>query len=210
MKTELINANHPVAIQHATDILINGGLVVFPTDTVYGLAVLPYNEQFIERLFVVKGRERSRAIAILISGVEELEKVSKSPDATALRLARRYWPGPLTLVLPRHPILPDILSPNQTIGVRVPDHAVALSLLRMTGPLAVTSANLSGAASTTTARDALAQLDGRVHLVIDGGESPGGIPSTVVDCTTPKLRIVRQGPLMLEELNATLESEGDS
>jgi L-threonylcarbamoyladenylate synthase len=206
MKTEVINANHPVAIQHAVDILKNGGLVVFPTDTVYGMAVLPYDEQFIERLFVVKGRERTRAIAILISSINELEKVSESPGERAFRLAKRYWPGPLTLIVPRHPILPSMLSPNPTIGVRVPNHLVALTLLKMTGPLAVTSANLSGGENTTSAREALAQLDGRVHLVIDGGESPGGVPSTVVDCTTPNLRIVRQGPLRLENLNATLST----
>jgi L-threonylcarbamoyladenylate synthase len=204
MKTEVIKATHPVAMRHAVDVLLHGGLVVFPTDTVYGLAVLPFNEEYIERLYIVKGRDSTRAIAVLISEVNDLDKVSNTPGDIARRLAEKFWPGPLTIVVKRNPDLPEALSPNQTIGVRVPDHPVAMKLLQLTGPLAVTSANLSGSANTHTANDALAQLDGRVHLVIDGGTSPGGIPSTVVDCTKSELVILRQGPIVKEELYAAV------
>ena len=205
MKTECLRADHPVALTHAVDVLKNGGLVVFPTDTVYGLASLPDTTECVERLYTVKGRNNSRAIAVLIGNPEELDRVSISSTEMALRLAKRFWPGPLTLIVPRHPSLPDALSPQPTIGVRMPDHAIALALLRMTGPLAVTSANLSGQDNTNTAQEALAQLKGRVHLVIDGGRTPGGIPSTVVDCTTPELVILRKGPLTLEELQTALD-----
>jgi L-threonylcarbamoyladenylate synthase len=207
MKTEVIQASHPVAMRHAVDVLNHGGLVVFPTDTVYGLAVLPFNEEFIERLYVVKGRDNTRAIAVLISDISELDQISQFPGEVALRLAEKFWPGPLTIIVPRHPNLPDALSPNQTVGVRSPAHSVAMQLLKLTGPLAVTSANISGSANTNTAKDALAQLDGRVHLVIDGGPSPGGIPSTVVDCTTTDLVILRQGPILHEQLKFAIDKK---
>ena len=204
MKTEFLRADHPVALRHAADVLKHGGMVVFPTDTVYGLAALPSQTEYVERLYIVKGRNSARAIALLIAEAGELGKVSSAPNATAMRLAERLWPGPLTLIVHRHPSLPDVLSPEPTIGVRIPDHPVALALLRMTGPLAVTSANLSGQENTNTAKEALNQLEGRVHLIIDGGRTPGGIPSTVVDCTGPKPVILREGPVSEEEIRKAL------
>ena len=204
MKTDLIRSDNPVALQHALDVLSNGGLIAFPTDTVYGLASLLSKAEYIERLYIAKGRESTRAIAILLSSADELENISDKPSDTALKLADRFWPGPLTLILPRHPNLPDVLSPDQTIGVRVPDHDIALELLRMTGPLGVTSANISGRENTNTAEEVMEQLDGRVHLVIDGGKSPGGIPSTVVDCTSPVPAILRPGPIKINQINMVI------
>jgi len=201
MKTEVIKSAHPVALQHAVDILKNGGLVVFPTDTVYGLAALPVNSAYIECLYSVKGRDSTRAIAILLSSSAELKSVSLLPSEAALKLAHKFWPGPLTLIVPRHPDLPEALSPNETIGIRIPDHEIALKLLRLSGPLGVTSANISGRENTNTAQEVMEQLDGRVHLVIDGGKSPGGVPSTVVDCTSPEPVILRQGPISIDEIN---------
>lgn len=123
-----------------------------------------------------------------------------------MQLAKRFWPGPLTIIVPRHPDLPDILSPKRAIGVRMPDHPVAIRLLQLTGPLAVTSANLSGKENTTTVEEVLAQLDSRVHLVLDGGKTPGGLPSTVIDCTGSELEILRQGPISKEEIESYLSS----
>jgi L-threonylcarbamoyladenylate synthase len=204
MKTDLLKADHPSALDHAADVLLHGGTVVFPTDTVYGLAALPSNAEYVERLFIIKGRNSARAIAVLIAGAFELEQVAKDPNPTARRLAERFWPGPLTLIVSRHPSLPDVLSPLPTIGVRIPDHPVALALLRKTGPLAVTSANLSGQDNTSTAQEVMKQLDGRVHLVIDGGRTPGGVPSTVVDCTGKEPLILREGPITEEHIRAAL------
>ena len=201
MKTEILKADHPIVFHHAVDILMHGGTVVFPTDTVYGLAALPFNEDYVERLYVVKGRNNTRAIAVLIGEVSDLEKVSVSPGKPAMQLAELFWPGPLTLVVPRHPNLPEVLAPLMTVGVRVPDHPVALSLLGLTGPLAVTSANLSGRENTNSASEAFEQLRGRVDLIIDGGRSPGGVPSTVVDCTTPDLKILRPGPISYDDID---------
>lgn len=207
MNTEILKADHPIAFPHAVDVLKNGGLVVFPTDTVYGLAAWPYQAKFVERLFVVKGRSSTRAIAVLIPYPEDLNQVAVSPSKAALKLAQRFWPGPLTLIVSKHPSLPDVLSPQPTIGIRVPDHQVALTILRLSGPLAVTSANLSGKDNTNTAREAFEQLGGRVHLIIDGGKSPGGVPSTVVDCTGVEPQILRLGPISEADIQlALLES----
>lgn len=207
MKTEVIKSDHPIAVQHAVDVLKNGGLVAFPTDTVYGLAALPQNDDFIEGLFTVKGRDSTRAIAILISTADQLKDISVSPSETAQILAKKFWPGPLTLIVPRHPDLPGILSPNPTIGVRVPDHETALRLLNMSGPLGVTSANISGQENTMTAEEVLKQLDGRIHLLIDGGKTPGSVPSTVVDCTVPDPVVLRTGPISMDDIHLALRGK---
>ena len=202
--TLLLPASDPASLAQALTILQQGGLVAFPTDTVYGLAAPAFSAAGIERLFQAKDRDTTRAIAVLIGAADQLDLVAASVSQVALRLALRFWPGPLTLVVPRHPALPDNLSPLPTVGVRMPAHDVALALLRQSGPLATTSANLSGGPNPSTAQDVMAQLAGRVDLVLDGGPTPGGVPSTVVDCTAPGLRLLREGPLSLEDLQGVL------
>lgn len=204
MKTEIIKADHPISLKHAIDVLRHGGLVAFPTDTVYGLASLPFDESSINRLFTAKGRNSDRAIAILIGEFKDLESITPGLGKVGQRIAERFWPGPLTLVVQRNPDLPKVISPNDTIGVRMPDHPVALALLRIIGPLAVTSANLSGYDNALTAQQVMDQLKGRIHLVLDGGTAEGGIPSTVVDCTTPDLVVLRSGPITLDEIQREL------
>ncbi len=206
MKTEILPADHPAAIPHASDVLRHSGLVAFPTDTVYGLAALAFDPVGIERLYSAKGRNSSKAIAVLLADVGELDRVAVNLPPHARVLADRFWPGPLTLVVPRHPDLPDVLSPLPTVGLRIPNHPVALRLLRHTGPLAVTSANLSGGKNASTAQEVLAQLEGRIHLILDGGRTPGGQPSTVVDCTTPALRVLRAGPIREAQLRAAIQA----
>jgi len=202
MKTEIMLADHPVAYLHALDVLKNGGVLAFPTDTVYGLAAFPFEEMMVERLYVVKGRNSTKAIAILIGDMSDIKRIVREMPPMAILLARRFWPGPLTLVLPSLDDLPKNLSQNSTIGVRMPDHPVALTLLRQAGPLAVTSANISGYGNTNTAQEVLDQLGGRIHLILDGGVTPGGIPSTVVDCTGSEPVILREGPISLKEIKA--------
>jgi len=204
MKTEILRANRPSAIDHAVDVLKHGGLVAFPTDTVYGLAALPFKSEYVEGLFSAKGRNNSRAIAILIGNYADLKSVVDQFDETSTRLAHRFWPGPLTLVVPKLSGLPEVLSQDGTIGVRMPDHPVALALLRLIGPLAVTSANISGQNNANTAEEVYNQLNGRVHLILDGGRSSGGIPSTVVNCATSKMTILREGPISLNSIEAAL------
>ncbi len=204
MKTETLSADSPEAIARAVEILKAGGVVAFPTDTVYGIGALAFAPQGIERLYDIKGREQTKAIAVLIASAEDLALVAERPSPEALRLARRFWPGPLTIVVPRNPKVPEALSHNPTIGVRVPDHPVAQALLAAAGPMGVTSANLSGQPNTVTAEQVLAQLDGRMDLVIDGGQTPGDTPSTVVDMTGAAARILRVGPVSEAQILAAL------
>jgi L-threonylcarbamoyladenylate synthase len=204
MKTEIIKADHPSAISHSIDVLQHGGLVAFPTDTVYGLAALPYQEEYVEGLFSAKGRSNARAIAILLGDYTDLKRVVEKFDERSLRLAHRFWPGPLTLVVSKLSALPDVLSQDGTIGVRMPDHPIALALLRKIGPLAVTSANISGEDNANTAEEVHRQLNGRVHLILDGGKTSGGVPSTVVNCISTSLTLLRQGPIALEAIEAAL------
>lgn len=204
MQTQLIPAKHPESITRAIQTLQASEPVAFPTDTVYGVGALVQDPQGIERLYLVKGRATEKAIPVLLGKPDELALVTLEVGTVALQLAEAFWPGPLTLVVPKHPALPAVLSTYPTIGVRMPDHQVALALLHHTGPLAVTSANLSGAQSPTTAQAVMDQLSGRIALILDGGNTPGGLPSTVVDCTKPKPEILRQGPITLEEILAAL------
>ncbi len=204
METILLPAHHPDAIKQAISTLQAGGLVVFPTDTVYGLGALIDQPKMIAALYGVKKRERDKAIPILLGDPADLGLVAVQISETARKLAGIFWPGPLTLVLHKNAAVPEILSPLPTIGVRMPDHPIALALLRQSGPLAVTSANLSGEKSPVTAQEVMAQLDGRIPLVLDGGRTPGGNPSTVVDCSGIELQILRPGPLTLEDLTSAL------
>ena len=196
-RTRVISIQHPDAIQIALEILKNDGTVVFPTDTVYGLGTNAFSVPAIDKLFAIKEREPDRAIAVLIGSIDQLPEVTENPSQTALELARTHWPGALTLVVPRHPKMPSNLSPRPTMGIRLPNHPFALTLLQAAGPLAVTSANLSGQPNTTTAEQVLAQLNQRVDLVLDGGETPGGVPSTVVDMTGTEPVVLRQGPVII-------------
>jgi L-threonylcarbamoyladenylate synthase len=199
-ETQVLDIEDSQAVNQAVKVVQAGGLIVFPTDTVYGLAAGLNNPDAIDLIYAVKGRETTKAVAVLIGAVEQLEQVTTSLPPAAARLAARFWPGALTLVVPRRADLPPNLSNLPTVGVRMPDHRFAQKLLQASGPLATTSANRSGAPDSLTAEAVLQQLDGKVHLVLDGGRCPGGVPSTVVDCTAADLRILRAGAIPAEEI----------
>jgi L-threonylcarbamoyladenylate synthase len=200
MKTEILSANAPNAITNALEILLSGGLVAFPTDTVYGVGSLAFHGQAIESIYVAKDWPMEKAIPVLIGDNEELIKVADEIPLFAMRLIARFWPGPLTVLVPKKPTLPEAISATSTVGVRVPDHDIARALLRLAGPLAVTSANISGQPSPTTAQQVFAQLGGRIAMIVDGGETPGGIPSTLVDCTGDEIQVLREGPISKDQL----------
>jgi L-threonylcarbamoyladenylate synthase len=204
VKTQIIPATSPNALPQALDILRSGGLVAFPTDTVYGVGALAFDGKAIESIYTAKDRPIEKAIPILIADTEDMDKVGMDIPQNAYRLAARFWPGPLTCIIPKQPTLPEAVSATSTVGVRVPDHEVARALLRAAGPMAVTSANISGGPNPSTAEEVYAQLNGRVPLIIDGGKTPGGVPSTVVDCSTNELKILREGPISAQELLSSL------
>ncbi len=200
MKTQLIPAEYPQALTRSLEILQAGGLVAFPTDTVYGVGALAFNADAVESIYAAKERPNEKAIPVLLGDLADLQKLTLIIPNMALTLAAQFWPGALTLVIQKHPALPEAVSNISTVGVRVPDHPLARALLRAAGPLAVTSANRSGQPSPSTAQEVMAQLGGRVALILDGGKTPGGIPSTVVDCTGAEPKILREGPLSEQQI----------
>ena len=204
MNTQIIPANSNLAIQEALNVLREGGLVAFPTDTVYGLGALAFNGKAVESIYVAKDRPAEKAIPILLGDLDDLPKVTSSLPPMAAKLASRFWPGPLTLVVPKNLNLPEAVSATATVAVRVPDHEVARAILRAVGPMAVTSANISGQPSPVTADEVFAQLGGRIELIINGGKTPGGMPSTLVDCTGNEPAILRNGPISMAELLSAL------
>jgi L-threonylcarbamoyladenylate synthase len=206
MAAKLLCEMDPDALPTAIRTINTGGIVAFPTDTVYGIGVSAFNVTSIKNLFLAKGRDNDKAIAILLSEMGQLSTVSSSIPDYAIQLGKVFWPGGLTLVVPRHPEIPEILSPLPTIGVRVPNHSFALGLIRACGPLAVTSANISGKPNATSAFEVEQQLSNQVDLIIDGGPSLGGTASTVVDCTGSTCRILRAGAITPEQIFQIIQS----
>jgi len=200
IKTEFLLASDSKTIPRAIEILHSGGLVAFPTDTVYGVGALAFDDKAVESIYIAKDRPIEKAIPVLIADITDLEKVGMDIPGSAYRLASRFWPGPLTVLVPKKPTLPESVSATATVGVRVPDHDIARALLRAAGPMAVTSANISGQQSPSTAEEVFAQLSGRIDLIIDGGKTPGGVPSTLVDCAGDEIKILREGPVSAEEI----------
>ncbi len=194
-KTQHISTNDPQAISTAAHILAQDGVIAFPTDTVYGIGVRFDSETAIQKLFKIKGRDFNKPIAILLGNLEDFQKVAIHIPLSAYQLAEKFLPGALTLIVPKHPALPSSISTFPTIGIRIPNHPFAISLLNQVGPLAVTSANLSNHPDTQNSNQVLQQLDGLFDLLIDGGQTPGGVASTVVDVTTETPKILRQGPI---------------
>ncbi len=184
----------------ASQTVKKGGLVVYPTDTVYGLGCDPFNMEAVTRVFKVKG-ERDKPLPILASDVESVKKIAFLSE-TARRVAAKFWPGPLTLVVPKKPILPDVVTCNlDSVGVRIPQHNVALRLISLSNGLLVgTSANKTGEKPPCTAQEAAEKLRKKVDIFLDGGPALLGAPSTVVDLTQEKPKILREGSISLEEL----------
>jgi L-threonylcarbamoyladenylate synthase len=195
------------AIAAAAVALRRGGLVIVPTETVYGIACLASDESAVKRIYEAKGRGFHNPLPVQISGPDMLGKVAAEVTEPAKRLAERFWPGPLTLVVRRNPSLPEILTAGgDTVAVRIPDHPVTLALLKAIGaPLAITSANVSGEMPATTCAEAPAALGEWVEVALDGGDCRIGVPSTVVDTTGSKPRILREGAIGVREIMETLK-----
>ncbi|MFC1962443.1 L-threonylcarbamoyladenylate synthase [Chloroflexota bacterium] len=193
-------------LQKGIEILKQGGLVAFPTDTVYGLGADAFHNEAVERIYSIKERPHSQPFPILVADLSQAEAVAESWTPLASLLAQRFWPGALTLLLPKAKTVPSILSGEKgAIGVRLPHHPIPLALIKGLGnPIVGTSANRSGQRSPLTAQEVHLQLDNRLDLVIDGGRCPGGVESTVVDVTEAVPRIVRKGAISEEVIEAFL------
>ncbi len=182
-------------IEEALAAVLDGQIVGIPTDTVYGLGVDPFNSDAVERLFDLKGRPQHKPVGVLVASVDQANEIGELGE-TAAELADKHWPGALTLIVTPTVIMADWVGDQQrrTMGIRVPDHPVARELLEVTGPLAVTSANLSGGPEAMNDRQARDLFGTQVAVYLEG-EAPGGEASTVVDATGPKLIVLRKGPI---------------
>jgi len=210
MKTELFHITDPSCqredVERAAAILRRGGLLGIPTETVYGLGADGLNEKAVSAIFQAKGRPQDNPLILHIPHADWLERYCRDIPAVAYALAERFWPGPLTMILPRRENVPDVTTAGlDTVGVRCPDHPVTLAIIRAAGvPVAAPSGNISGRPSPTCARHMVEDMDGRIDGIVDGGACGVGVESTIVDLTGPVPRLLRPGGLPLEQLQEVL------
>ncbi len=197
------------AIEAAALAVQRGGLVVLPTDTVYGIGADAFDHEAVQALLDAKGRGREMPPPVLISAATTLAALATNVQSYVEALTEAFWPGPLTLVCEQQPSLTwDLGETRGTVAVRMPDHEIALALLERTGPLAVSSANLSGLAAATEAGAAEGMLGESVEVVLDGGPSPKGEASTILDVRASQPRLLRLGALSVSELNDVIQPLG--
>jgi L-threonylcarbamoyladenylate synthase len=189
-------------IEKGVKILQRGGVIAFPTDTVYGLGADAFNPTAVGRIYEIKNRPKHRQLPVLIVDVEKLTTLADPIPEIVFFLAKRFWPGGLTLVLPKADSLPSYLASGPTIAVRVPNHPVCLAIIQHLGnPIIGTSANISGQPAALTAEEVEQQLGGKIDFIINGGKCPGGKESTVVDVTHESPMILRQGIIPSHEID---------
>jgi L-threonylcarbamoyladenylate synthase len=189
-------------VEQGINVLKQGGIVAFPTDTVYGLGAAINGDQAVARVYMVKGRPRNMALPLLLADKSQIAEVAEAVPPIAWLLADKFLPGALTMVLLKSESVPDIITGSgKTVAIRIPAHPIPISLVRGLGtPIVGTSANLSGSPSTLTAEEVYTQLDDQVDLIINGGRCPGGKESTVIDLTGEIPLILREGAISREEL----------
>lgn len=208
MKTTIlkIDRNRPEGLEPAARVLRSGGLVAFPTETVYGLGAVCNNEKALLNIFAVKGRPADNPLILHIYDWDQLNQIASSVSSLAEKLIERYWPGPLTLIFPKKPGISSVVTANlDTVAVRMPSDPVARELLRLTAlPVAAPSANLSGKPSTTTGEHVITDLAGKIELIIDAGPCPAGVESTVLSLTGDVPVLLRPGVITREEMEEVL------
>jgi L-threonylcarbamoyladenylate synthase len=202
MKTQYLSANHPETACIAAEIIKNGGLVAIPTETVYGLGANGLDEAAVAKIFLAKGRPQDNPLILHISGPEQIELFCHHIPQKAYDLAEKFWPGPLTIVLPARSIVPKRTTGGlRTVAVRCPDNDVTRRIIELAGvPIAAPSANISGKPSTTTAQHVAHDHDGKIDAIVDGGACRVGVESTIVDLTEERPRLLRPGGITPEQL----------
>ena len=198
----------PVAITRAVEVLRQGGLVALPTDTVYGLAANAADECAVRRIFEAKGRAADKPLPILIASTSQLTRVASHVPASTWLLAEQFWPGPLTLVLPKSPVIADLVTAGRaSVAVRIPDYPLIQAIFRAClFPVAVTSANLSGQAPLIAAEQVAEVFADSVALLIGADQCPGTRPSTILDVTTTPPTLLRVGPISIRQLQNVIGS----
>ena len=203
MQTLRLNAGQ---VEEAAAVLRRGGLLGIPTETVYGLGANGLDEGAVGRIFAAKGRPQDNPLILHIPSADRLERYCRDIPAAAYVLAGRFWPGPLTMILRRRPLVPDAVTAGlDTVGMRCPAHPVCRAILAAADlPVAAPSGNTSGRPSPTTAADMLEDMDGKIDAIVDGGPCAVGVESTIIDLTERPPRLLRPGGVTLEELEAVL------
>ncbi len=193
-------------IKEAAAVIKRGGLVAFPTETVYGLGADTFNENAVKEIFAAKGRPMDNPLISHIARFDEVERFAREIPQSAVKLAEHFWGGPLTMIFKKRRGIPDSVTAGlDTVAVRLPSHSIANALIKYSGtPIAAPSANLSGKPSPTTARHTIQDLDGRVDMIIDGGEAFIGIESTVIDLSTPIPTVLRPGAISPEDMKSII------
>jgi len=206
MNTIVLPAHEAATAQKAAQIIKNGGLVALPTETVYGLGANGLDPEAVAKIFIAKGRPQDNPLILHLSKAEEMEKYCHSIPETAYRLAEKFWPGPLTMVLPARDTVPKCTTAGlPTVAVRCPDSRITRDIIALSGcPIAAPSANISGKPSTTTADHVLHDHNGRIDAVVDGGPCRVGLESTIVDLTEQPPRLLRPGGITPEQLRSVL------
>jgi len=196
----------PEAITEAAAVIRSGGTVAFPTETVYGLGANGLDPAAVERIFIAKGRPRRNPLILHVASTEQARRLVTDWPVVADNLAARFWPGPLTLILPRAAMIPDLVTAGlPSVALRMPSHSVALALIRKSGvPIAAPSANLSGSPSPTLATHVLADLDGKIDIVLDGGPADIGVESTILALIGEQPVLLRPGGVTREDLEQVL------
>jgi L-threonylcarbamoyladenylate synthase len=205
-----VNSSAPESdlINYVADRIKSGQVVGMPTDTFYGLAVDPLNLRAVDRIYEIKSRSRHKALSLIVESVDQIEDLAQPLQGDFYALARRFWPGPLTVIVKASSRLPLKVTANTgNVAVRVPSAEIPVALVRATGfPITATSANLSGASECTTAESVQAQLGDRIPLIVDGGTTPRIVASTIVDLTDEEngWRIIRAGAISSDEIMEVL------
>ncbi len=206
MKTQMLRGDSREDLAYAAGLIRRGELVGIPTETVYGLGANGLDEVAVAKIYEAKGRPKDNPFILHIADPKEMEAICHSIPETAWRLAERYWPGPLTMILPVKDIVPKrTVAGLDTVGVRCPAHEATRTLIRLSGvPIAAPSANISGKPSTTTADHVFHDMDGKIAAIIDGGPCAVGVESTIIDLTTEVPKLLRPGGITPEELTESL------
>ena len=196
-----MNQSYDLHINQAIATLNDGGVIAFPTDTVYGVGVDPFQPEAVRKLYMIKGRPIDKPIPILVGSTDDVERVAQNLPPTFSQLAERFWPGGLTLIVEAKSLPPEVTAGGDTVGIRMPDHPLALALLqRFGGAIATTSANKSDEPPATSAEEVQSELGALVGIILDGGQTATRIASTVLDLSVSPPQIRRQGSISMEQL----------
>lgn len=203
-----LTLEEPRALERAISAIQHGGVIAFPTDTVYGVGASLAFPPALNRIFEIKGRDRRRTLPVLLASPGDLSRVTPAVDPDLLALARHFWPGPLTIAVPALDSLPaEVVAEDGTVGVRVPDHSVALTItFRCGGAIAATSANPSGQRPACRAEEIDAALAGRLDIVLDGGLAPCGLASTVIRLEGATISCIREGAIPAGKIQSAWEA----